>query len=394
VSAWRVVFLKEFLEGLRDRRTLMAALLLGPLLGPVMFAGMISLALEGVLERSRAAVELPVIGLDRAPRLAERLVAASLDPAPFAGSVEDARAAVKAGQVTLVLHIPPDFAQRFTAGLPARLELVRDSAERESAEAARRIGAAVDAWAREIATLRIVARGMAGDLLYPLVLREIDVATPASRAVYYLSIVTYFLAFATLMGGLYLAIDTTAGERERGSLEPLLSLPVRRDALIAGKLGATVAFMLLASAISIGAFALSLELVPFAELGVRPNTGVPVLLQIFVLMAPFAFLGATLLTFVASFTRSYREAQSWLSVVLLVPTLPIAFAGLKGLSPSLPAMLVPSLSQHLLITELLKGGRLDPLFVVVSALSSLALGLLLAQAVRARYRRESILGAG
>ena len=202
MSAWRIVFLKEFLEGLRDRRTLMAALLLGPLLGPVMFAGMISLALEGVLERSRAAVELPVIGLDRAPRLAERLVAASLDPAPFAGSVEDARAAVKAGQVTLVLHIPPDFARRFTAGLPARLELVRDSAERESAEAARRIGAAVDAWAREIATLRVVARGMAGDLLYPLVLQEIDVATPASRAVYYLSIVTYFLAFATLMGGL------------------------------------------------------------------------------------------------------------------------------------------------------------------------------------------------
>lgn len=392
MNGWRIVLAKEFLEGLRDRRTLLAALLMGPLLGPVMFAGMISLTLGDALERSRTAVELPVIGLDRAPHLAQRLVAASLDPAPFEGSLEDARAAVKAGDTRLVLHVPPDFQARFTAGEPARLELVRDTADREGREAAQRVESAVNAWSREIAVLRVSARGMAGDLIYPLVLQEIDVATPASRAVFFLGIVTYFLSFATLMGGLYLAIDTTAGERERGSLEPLLSLPVRRDALIAGKLGATIAFMLLASGICILAFALSLSLVPFAEIGIRPNTGPAVLAQMFVLMVPFAAMGAALLTFVASFTRSYREAQSWLSVVLLVPTLPIAFAGLKGLSPSLPAMLVPSLSQHLLITELFRGGRLDPAYVAVSAASSLLLGLLLALAVRARYRSESILG--
>lgn len=392
MSPWRIVLAKEFLEGLRDRRTLLAALLLGPLLGPLMFAGMISLTLTGALERSRATVELPVIGLDRAPHLAERLVAASLDPERFGGSVEDARDAVKAGKLKLVLHVPPDFAGRLESGRPARLELVRDTADREAREAAGRVESAVNAWGRELAALRVAARGMASDLLYPLVLQEIDVATPASRAVFFLGIVTYFLAFATLMGGLYLAIDTTAGERERGSLEPLLSLPVRRDALIAGKLGATVAFMLLASAISILAFALSLRIVPFAELGIRPNTGPLVLLQMFVLMVPFACIGAALLTFVASFTRSYREAQSWLSVVLLVPTLPIAFAGLKGLEPSLPAMLVPSLSQHLLITELFRGGHLDPLYVLVSAASSIGLGFLLALAVRARYRRETILG--
>ena len=194
------------------------------------------------------------------------------------------------------------------------------------------------------------------------------------------------------VGGLYVAIDTTAGERERGSLEPLLSLPVRRDALIAGKLGATVAFMLLATGISILAFTFSLRLVPFAELGIRPNIGPAVLAKVFLLLVPFAFLGAALLTFVASFTRSYREAQSWLSVVLLVPTIPIAFAGLKGMSPGLPAMLVPSLSQHLLIMELFKGASLHPLYVAVSAASTLALALLLTLAVRHRYRRETILG--
>ena len=392
MNGWRIVLAKEFLEGLRDRRTLMAALLFGPLLGPLMFAGMISLTLGDALERGRAAVELPVIGLDRSPHLAERLVAADLDPRPFEGTVDDARTAVKAGDVRLVLHVPPDFATRFSAGQPARLELIRDTADRESQEAVQRVSSAVNGWGREIAALRVAARGMAADLLYPLVLQEIDVATPASRAVFFLGIVTYFLAFATLMGGLYLAIDTTAGERERGSLEPLLSLPVRRDALIAGKLGATVVFMLLASAISILAFALGLSIVPFAELGIRPNTGPVVLAQMFLLMTPFAVMGAALLTFVASFTRSYREAQSWLSVVLLVPTLPIAFAGLKGLQPSLPAMLVPSLSQHLLITELFRGGGLDPVYVAVSAASSLALGLVLALAVRARYRSESILG--
>ncbi|MEJ2523063.1 MAG: ABC transporter permease subunit [Gammaproteobacteria bacterium] len=392
MSPWRVVLNKEFLEGLRDRRTLMAALLFGPLFGPLLFGGMISLILGGSIERSRASVELPVIGLERAPHLSERLVEAALDPAPFAGSVEDARRAVERGDEKLVLHVPQDFGQRLRAGEPARLELVRDSSDRETSEAANRVEAAVEGWSREISALRMAARGIAPELLYPMVMQEIDVATPASRAVLMLGMVTYFLIFATLMGGLYLAIDTTAGERERGSLEPLLALPVRRDALIAGKLGATIAFMLIACAICILAFAVSLRFVPFAELGIRPNTGPLVLVQMFLLMIPFACLGAALLMFVASFTRSYREAQSWLSVVLLIPTIPIAFAGLKGMGPSLPAMLVPSLSQHLLITEVFKGGRLDPLFVAVSAASSLAAAGLLVLAIRARYRRESILG--
>jgi sodium transport system permease protein len=392
VSAWLVVLAKEVTDSLRDRRTLFAALLMGPLFGPLMLAAIVSLTVERSLERSRETVELPVIGLDRAPNLAQRLRAADLLPVAFEGDMAAARAAVHSGRERLVLRVPEDFGARLAAGRPAPLELVRDSADREGAEAAARVRAAIAGWSGRLAAMRVQVRGLSPDLLAPLVLHELDVATPASRALLFLGMITYFLLFATLMGGMYLAIDATAGERERGSLEPLLSLPVPRQALIAGKLAATTLFMLAALALSLAAFAASLSVVPFAELGMRPNAGPAVLAGVFLVLVPFAMLGAALLTFVASFTRSYREAQSWLSGVLIVPTVPIAFAGIVGLEPSPAAMLVPSLSQHLLVTELLKGAGVNALHAAISVASSLALAALLALAVRRRYCRESILG--
>jgi len=352
----------------------------------------VSLTVERSLERSRETVELPVIGLDRAPNLAQRLRAADLLPVVFEGDMAAARAAVHSGRERLVLRVPEDFGARLAAGRPAPLELVRDSADREGAETAARVRSAIAGWSGRLAAMRVQVRGLSPDLLAPLVLHELDVATPASRALLFLGMITYFLLFATLMGGMYLAIDATAGERERGSLEPLLSLPVPRQALIAGKLAATTLFMLAALALSLAAFAASLSVVPFAELGMRPNAGPAVLAGAFLVLVPFAMLGAALLTFVASFTRSYREAQSWLSGVLIVPTVPIAFAGIVGLAPSPAAMLVPSLSQHLLVTELLKGAGVNALHAAISVASSLALAALLALAVRRRYCRESILG--
>jgi sodium transport system permease protein len=95
---------------------------------------------------------------------------------------------------------------------------------------------------------------------------------------------------------------------------------------------------------------------------------------------------------VASFTRSYKEAQTYLSLVLVVPTLPIAVASLYGLKPVAWMMVVPSLSQHLLITELIKGERVQASFLLVSVVSTLLLGLALTWIATRLYRREALLG--
>jgi sodium transport system permease protein len=136
----------------------------------------------------------------------------------------------------------------------------------------------------------------------------------------------------------------------------------------------------------------SLRFVPFERLDMVANFGPAVAVRALLVMAPFVLFGASLLTVVASFTRSYKEAQTWLSLVLVVPTLPIAIASLYAFRPVAWMMLVPSLSQHLLITELIKGEPVPAALVVTSAASTVALGLGLAWLATRLYRREAILG--
>jgi sodium transport system permease protein len=207
-----------------------------------------------------------------------------------------------------------------------------------------------------------------------------------------LGFMTYFVLFAVLMGGLYLAIDSTAGERERGSLEALLSLPVARASLVGGKILATCAYMCISLALSLTAFVCVFRFVPLERLGMSANLGAGTALIFFAICLPFVPLGAALMTFVASFTRSYREAQTYLTAVLLVPTLPIAFASIYSLKTKGSLMFIPSLSQHLLMTSVLKDEAVAALDVWVSAAASLTVALVLMVLTARHWRRETMLG--
>jgi sodium transport system permease protein len=221
---------------------------------------------------------------------------------------------------------------------------------------------------------------------------DYDVSTPAGRSTLLLGMLTYFLLLAMLMGGFYLAIDTTAGERERKSLEPLLATPISRASLLLGKMAATSLYMLLSLVLTLCAFTIALRFLPLDELGMSSSFGVLAALGAFVVLAPVAPFGAALMTLVASFTRSYKEAQTYLGLVILLPTLPLVFASLLNVAPSLPLMWVPSLSQHLLVTNLIRQEPVAIGMLSVSALSTLALaGLLGAVAIRL-YKREALLG--
>ena len=389
---WLTVFLKECRETLRDRRTLSSALLLGPLLGPVMFAVMVSVVLEKSLDDIEQPLVVPVYGAEQAPELMAWLATRNIEARPEAGGLPEARQQVLDGEEPVTLNIPESFAQALASGRPAPVQLVTDGSERGDAPAIGRVRAALGVWASTLAGQRLQLRGIDPRVVSPLALDDVDVSTATGRSLILLGIVTYFLLFSILTGGLYLAIDATAGERERKSLEPLFTLPVSRESILFGKLAATFAFMSLSLVITLVAFSLSLRFIDLERLGMLANFGPAVAAKTFLLLLPFAAFGAALLTLVASFTRSYREAQAWLSAVLIVPTVPIIFAGIYGLSASLPAMLVPSLSQHLLVTELMRGEALVPLHVTVSAAATLAVAALLTAGILRFYRRETILG--
>jgi sodium transport system permease protein len=386
------VFGKEFLENLRDRRTLVSALLFGPLFGPLLFGLMVSRMLNQSVVESDEPLRLTVSGGEHAPGLTRYLESRGVKLTAANLSESAARDAVRDGRAQVVLIVPEEFAARFAAAEPAPVLLVADSADSQTRKIADRARVILGSYASAIAQLRLQIRGVDPLLTVPVAVNDVDVATPSGRAVVVLGFMTYFVLFAVLMGGLYLAIDSTAGERERGSLEALLSLPVPRASLVGGKVLATCAYMCISLALSLGAFVCVFRFVPLERLGMSANLNAGTALIFFAICLPFVPLGAALMTFVASFTRSYREAQTYLTAVLLVPTLPIAFASIYSLKARSMLMFIPSLSQHLLMTSVLKDEPIAALDVWVSAGASLSVALLLLVLTARHWRRETMLG--
>jgi len=391
MRALLVVFAKEFVENLRDRRTLFSALLFGPLFGPLLFGAMVTRMLNQSTFEADQPLQLTISGGERAPGLTQYLKSHDVTLELSALSEESAKAAVRSGKAPVVLIVPPDYRERFEAGAPAPVFIVADSADSQERKNADRARALLANYGSAIAQQRLQVRGINPLLAVPVAVNDVDVATPTGRAVAILGFMTYFVLFALLMGGLYLAIDSTAGERERGSLEALLSLPVQRSALVGGKILATCAYMCISLGISLSAFVVVFRFVPLERLGMSANLGAGTALTLFAICLPFVPLGAALMTLVASFTRTYREAQTYLTSVLLIPTLPIAFASIYSLKTKSSLMLIPSLSQHLLMTSVLKAESVSVLDVLVSAGASLGLALILALLTARHWRRETML---
>jgi len=388
-----VVCAKEVLETARDRRT-MFSLLLGPLFGPLLFLVLMNVIVSQNLSSIDEALDVPIPGAERAPNLVALLNARGIHAVddPSVTSVDDAAAAVVAGRRDVVLVIDDRYAEDFGTERAARVTVIFDRSKSRVASRVDRVRSAVSAYGQQIGTLRLVAHGVDPQLVRPLIVDELDVSTAAGRSVLMLGVLTYFLLFATLTGGLHLAIDTTAGERERKSLEPLLTLPVTRASLLLGKMAATVCYMLVSLALTLAAFTLALRHLPLEQLGMSSSFGVGTALAAFAVLCPFAPLGAALMTLVASFTKTYREAQTYLTFVLLVPTLPVMFATMLNVEPAPKLMWIPSLSQHLLVTTLIKAQPLEPALVALSVASTLLFGVLVGWLATRLYQREAILG--
>lgn len=388
-----IVCLKEVLETARDRRTLFS-LLLGPLIGPLIFVVMINVVVSRNVSFVEQPLDVPIVGDELAPNFVAFLRSRGIREPDDHGVVDltSAAAAIRAGTHDVVLVIDEHFAEDFGTAEPARVTFVFDQSSSRAGSRVGRLRSAVNGYVQQVASLRLVANGVDPTLLRPVIVDEYDVSTPAGRSVLMLGMLTYFLLFATLIGGLHLAIDTTAGERERKSLEPLLTTPVSRAALLAGKMAATCCYMIASLALTLAAFVVALRHLPLEQLGMSTTFGVATALAVFLVLLPFVPLGAAVMTVIASFTKTYREAQTYLSFAILVPTFPVIFAAILDVSPSPRLMWIPSMSQHLLITSYLKQEPLGLGLALLSAASSLAIGAAVAWLAVRLYRREAILG--
>ncbi len=390
-AIWRV-FIKEVRENLRDRRTVISALIFGPLFGPLLVSSALSLSFRDAGTQDSRPLHLTVSHAERAPELMAYLRQYNVRIRAVEEDQAAARREVAAHHDEEVLLVPDEFGSRIEAGQPAPLLLFADESDTKSATSVERIADVVNQYGTTIARLRLVARGLDPLLTVPIVLHPIDISTPAARSALALGTLSYLVLLTMLMGGMYLAIDATAGERERGSLEPLLTVPVRREYLIYGKILAACAYMTLSLALTVTAFSIALRFVGLERFGMSADFGPRVALGIVLACLPLVPLGAALMTLVAAFTRSYREAQTYVGLVLLVPTLPLVFAAVLGLQPRAQLMAIPSLGQHFIILSLIRMQPLPAAYVALSVCSTLVLAALFVFAAGRLYRRDSLLG--
>lgn len=385
--AFLTVFLKEVKENLRDRRTLISAFLTGPLLGPVIFVMLINVTLNRELDKAEKPLPVPVIGAEYAPNLLDALRAGGVVPG---AAVADPAQAVRKQDADVVLRIASNYGKAWRKGEPVQVELFYDSSQRDANTSVERVTRLVESYARQQGAMRLVARGMSPSAAWPLQVARRDQATPQSRAVLMFAMLPYFFVITIFMGGMYLAIDLTAGERERQSLEPLFANPVPRWKILCGKLAAIGVFSTTSLLISLLAFAVVGQFIPAEKIGMELDLGVRFAAYVLLLMLPLVLLLSALQSMVAAFAKSYREAQTYLSLLMLVPLIPSALLSFMPIKAQAWMYAIPLLGQNLGIMQLLRGDGVSTEQIGLCLAGSLAAALIAILATIQLYRSERL----
>lgn len=349
-AAW-TVYRKEIVDALRDRRTLVVVLVSSVLMGPLVL-----IALSGLiagLESRAEQREVLLDGIDAAPTLVNFLqrqtYTVQAAPVDYEARLRDASLA------NPVVKVPVGFEAALQRGDTPRLEIVSDSANRQAEAAAGRIGRLLAAFNQERASLGLALRGIAPDLQTVIEVQQRDLASTQTRAIQLTGMLPFFVIMAVLYGALNAALDTTAGERERGSLEPLLMNPTPRRAMVLGKWGAVASVGFLIAILSCFSFLPAQWLLRSDTLQALFQFGPREALLFLVVLLPFAAALSAVLMAVAIRCRSFKEAQANSTVVVLGVSLLPLVALFNQSGEAAWHLWVPALAQHTLMTRVLKG---------------------------------------
>ena len=383
------IFAKETIDNLRDRRSVFSAIS-SSLVGPLLILLMVVVIGKTIFnEQIEKPLEIPVIGVENAPELVQFLEQNNISLIPAPANPEEA---VKNGDQAVVLVIPEDFQESFRRGEPAAIQVIADSSRQATMASVERLRRAIYAYDSQIANMRLMARGISPSVISPLAVENLDVSTPESQGLIFLNILPYFIVMVTFLGGMYVIIDTTAGERERGSLEPLLINPAPRWQIVIGKLLASVPFALMAILLCLAGFWVVFNAFPLEDyVGFQLSISLTALTGIFLMSIPMTLLASGLQMVIATFTRSFKEAQTYVSFLPLIPAIPGMALAFLPVKPSIWTMLIPTFGQQILINQLMRGESISPINLWISTLVTLLVaGILIFIAIQL-YRREKVI---
>lgn len=388
-TVWTVMR-KELLDFFRDRRTMMLGLLMAPLLFPALILGMGAMAESRARTQLESTLEVPVSGADRAPNLVAFLETRNIE---VIDPPEDPHAAIRDQRYDVILEIPEDYPETWRESRPALVEVLYDSSRQDSRIPVSRVESGLRAYSRQVSTMRLLVRGVDPALGQAVVPGRRDLSTPEARRGMALAFLPYLLILSAFLGGSYLVIDITAGERERQSLEPLLATPSSREAIMSGKIAAACAFGMLSLLLILLSFKLSFQ---FAGSG--PFRGVDVSFaamgKLLAILAPMVLIGTTLLTLISASVKSVKEAQSYMSVLMLLPIIPTVVLLISPVKNQLWMFTVPFLAQNQAILKVLRAETVAPLEWLVYLGAGFGLGLLLWLVAARLYHREKLAISG
>jgi sodium transport system permease protein len=381
-----VVARKELVETFRDRRAMLMTIATAALAGPLFLALIFNMiASQG--ERART-LRLPVGGAENAPALVAFLEREGVRILPLPA---DAEARIRAGELDVALVVHPGVAHQVADGKPATVRLIYDRSRDRARASIDQAESLLRSYNRVWGAPRLMMRGVVPGVAQPLEIVAEDLATPQQSGSLVLFLVAYYGLFAAVMGGMPVALDATAGERERQSLEPLLATPASAAEIVTGKWIAVVAFAALVVAVTLAGFTLTLSFAPLPPVGVPFLFGLREFARFLVILAPMIALMPAVLLWLGSRGRTIKEAQTNLSLLLfVVSVIPVAQLFLQRREPDW-LVAVPVSGQYLLLNRALRGeaialGDLASSWIVPAILAALALW-----AMARRYSNESIL---
>ncbi|MEP7070394.1 MAG: ABC transporter permease [Usitatibacter sp.] len=380
------VYLKELKDALRDRRTAIMIFVASIVTGPLTLVLMAQF-ISG-LEEKAAILKVRMAGQKNAPALVNFLQRndVEIETAPA-----DYEARIREGRLDAVIVIPEDFDERLVAGDHAKVEIVYDDSRAESGPAIRQAERLMRAFNRETGTLRMVARGVSPELVEPVKVERVNTATPRQKGAFILFLIPMFAILSPLLGGMTVAIDSTAGERERGSLEPLLGNPVPTGAIVVGKWLAAWTFASGVAILTLSGFVVAALLYAQRKLATLMTFGTPELAQFVVMVIPFAAMTSALQMLICTYGRSYREAQTYVSYLATVASFVPLFVMFSGLKDALWQLAVPVLGQQMVLSRVVRGDVLGPVDYLLPSAVALIVAAICVSLVARLLREERII---
>jgi sodium transport system permease protein len=367
-----IVVRKELKDSLRDRRALWS-IVFSVSIGPMIIGFM----MNRVADRQREAeqVRVPVVGMQYAPALVDWLKQQS--GVQIVEGPKNPEEAVRNQQEELAIIIPKDFAQTFNQSKPVVVQIVGDSSRNDARPTIERVRRLLQQYGGEIGSLRLIARGISPAASQPIVLEDIEVSTAQQRAAQILTFIPMFIIMAGFVGGMQIATDSTAGERERGSLEPLLVNPAPRLVFVGGKWLAAALAAMASTALTTVLCANLPRFLPLEEMGIRFRIGPEHMTGIIGAALPMCLFSAALQSAVATLARSFKEAQSYMGVLVLLPMIPGVLGALYPLGNAPWMYAMPMLGPYVLLTNVL-GGQTPAMnaFLISAGISIVAAAIL------------------